>query len=337
MQWHPEVKHSVHGQQVLEHFLFDGAQVEPTWSTGNIIEEHVQRIRAQVGSASVICGLSGGVDSAVAAALVQRAVGDQLTCVFVDHGLLREGEAEQVEQDFVASTGVQLRVADASKRFLDALSGVTDPEEKRLGTGKGSNKGRKRDLALIVTDSVDHDTLLAGIAAAAVVVLLVRVPFEASVARAPGSIPIPGGAAGNDVVNVAGFVVTNMSRQGERLVKSSEQMGSAVMVVFFATAGAHLDLEVLKSAWMVAVGLADDYANMVGREVWLKAENLRWAQELAPGFEVIETWNAQSNPWMLDINVAMGFRPHVIWRGFQGDLVGIILINQTQDAFKDLF
>jgi GMP synthase (glutamine-hydrolysing) len=136
VQWHPEVKHSVHGQQVLEHFLFDGARVEPTWSTGNIIEEHVQRIRAQVGSASVICGLSGGVDSAVAAALVQRAVGDQLTCVFVDHGLLREGEAEQVEQDFVAATGVNLHVAEEKERFLTALAGVTDPEQKRKIIGR---------------------------------------------------------------------------------------------------------------------------------------------------------------------------------------------------------
>ncbi len=101
MQWHPEVKHSDYGQKVLENFLFNGAKLEPNWTTGNIVEEQVERIREQIGDARVICGLSGGVDSAVAAALVQRAVGDQLTCVFVDHGLLREGEAEQVERDFV--------------------------------------------------------------------------------------------------------------------------------------------------------------------------------------------------------------------------------------------
>src|SRR3954451_12965740 len=95
VQWHPEVRHSTFGQQVLVNFLTRGAGIEPDWTTGSVIEEQVARVRAQVGDARVICGLSGGVDSAVAAALVQRAVGDQLTCVFVDHGLLRSGEAEQ--------------------------------------------------------------------------------------------------------------------------------------------------------------------------------------------------------------------------------------------------
>ena len=136
VQWHPEVKHSAHGQSVLENFLFKGAKLEKSWTTGNIVEEQVERIRAQVGNSRVICGLSGGVDSAVAAALVQRAVGDQLTCVFVDHGLLREGEAEQVERDFVASTGVNLYVANEQKRFLEALAGVTDPETKRKIIGR---------------------------------------------------------------------------------------------------------------------------------------------------------------------------------------------------------
>ena len=102
----------------------------------DIVEEQVAAIREQVGDARVICGLSGGVDSAVAAALVQRAVGDQLTCVFVDHGLLREGEAEQVERDFVAATGAKLYVADEKERFLQALAGVTDPEEKRKIIGR---------------------------------------------------------------------------------------------------------------------------------------------------------------------------------------------------------
>src|SRR3954453_2062985 len=136
VQWHPEVLHTEHGQQVLSHFLLDIAGCRPTWTMVNIVEEQVEKIRGQVGDRRAICGLSGGVDSAVAAALVQRAVGDQLTCVFVDHGLLRKGEAEQVEEDFVASTGVQLHVADASKRFLDALAGVTEPEAKRKPIGR---------------------------------------------------------------------------------------------------------------------------------------------------------------------------------------------------------
>jgi len=136
VQWHPEVLHSEHGQRVLEHFLFDIAGLSPTWTSANIVDEQVAGIREQVGDARVICGLSGGVDSAVAAALVQRAIGDQLTCVFVDHGLLREGEAEQVEKDFVAATGVNLKVVDASETFLGFLSGVTDPEEKRKIIGR---------------------------------------------------------------------------------------------------------------------------------------------------------------------------------------------------------
>src|SRR5450755_630081 len=136
VQFHPEVRHTEHGQTVLRRFLRDVAGIEPSWTTAGIVAEQVARIRAQVGAGRVICGLSGGVDSAVAAALVQRAVGSQLTCVFVDHGLLRKGEAEQVERDFVASTGVQLKVVDAAKRFLEALAGVTDPETKRKAIGR---------------------------------------------------------------------------------------------------------------------------------------------------------------------------------------------------------
>ena len=136
LQWHPEVQHTSFGQQVLGNFLHRGAGLPGDWTTGNVIEERVARIREQVGDARVICGLSGGVDSAVAAALVQRAVGDHLTCVFVDHGLLRAGEAEQVERDFVAATGVTLKVVDAQQRFLDALAGVSDPETKRKIIGR---------------------------------------------------------------------------------------------------------------------------------------------------------------------------------------------------------
>ena len=136
VQWHPEVLHSTHGQQVLENFLVRGAGLAAQWTAANVVEELVGRVREQIGSSRVICGLSGGVDSSVAAALVQRAVGDQLTCVFVDHGLLRSGEAEQVEQDFVAATGVDLVVVDAKERFLTALAGVSDPEEKRKIIGR---------------------------------------------------------------------------------------------------------------------------------------------------------------------------------------------------------
>jgi GMP synthase (glutamine-hydrolysing) len=136
VQFHPEVLHTDQGQRVLEQFLYDVAGLKPEWTTSSIVEEQVESIRAQVGGKRVICGLSGGVDSAVAAALVQRAVGDQLTCVFVDHGLLRKGEAVQVERDFVAATGVSLKVVDASSTFLDALAGVTDPEGKRKAIGR---------------------------------------------------------------------------------------------------------------------------------------------------------------------------------------------------------
>jgi GMP synthase (glutamine-hydrolysing) len=136
VQFHPEVMHSEHGQAVLEHFLYEIAGCEPTWTMSNVIDDQVERIRGQVGDRHAVCGLSGGVDSAVAAALVQRAIGDQLTCVFVDHGLLREGEPEQVERDFVAATGVELKVVDAQDRFLDALAGVSDPEDKRRIIGR---------------------------------------------------------------------------------------------------------------------------------------------------------------------------------------------------------
>ncbi|MGB0098678.1 MAG: glutamine-hydrolyzing GMP synthase [Nocardioides sp.] len=137
VQWHPEVLHTEHGQQVLEHFLVQIAHCRQTWTMVNIVEEQIEKIRAQVGDrGQAICGLSGGVDSAVAAAIVQRAIGDRLTCVYVDHGLMRQGETEQIERDFVASTGADLKVVDAEKQFLDALAGVSDPEEKRKIIGR---------------------------------------------------------------------------------------------------------------------------------------------------------------------------------------------------------
>ncbi len=136
VQFHPEVMHSEHGQKVLEHFLYDIAKIEPTWTPASIVDEQVARIKAQIGNSKVICGLSGGVDSAVAAALVHKAVGDNLTCVFVDHGLLRAGEREQVERDYVAATGIRLVVIDAADRFLSELADVTDPETKRKIIGR---------------------------------------------------------------------------------------------------------------------------------------------------------------------------------------------------------
>ncbi|WP_405856792.1 glutamine-hydrolyzing GMP synthase [Streptomyces sp. NBC_00090] len=153
VQYHPEVLHSTHGQQILEHFLYRGAGIEPSWTTGNVIDEQVAAIRAQVGNKRAVCGLSGGVDSAVAAALVQKAIGSQLTCVYVDHGLMRKGETEQVEKDFVASTGVNLKVVDAQERFLTALAGVSDPETKRKIIGREFIRVFEQAQAEIVAES----------------------------------------------------------------------------------------------------------------------------------------------------------------------------------------
>jgi GMP synthase (glutamine-hydrolysing) len=136
VQYHPEVVHSPHGQEVLRRFLRDVAGIRPQWTTSSIVDDQVARVAAQIGDGRAICGLSGGVDSAVAAALVHRAIGDRLTCVFVDHGLLRSGERAQVERDFVAATGVRLVTVDAADRFLSALAGVTDPERKRKIIGR---------------------------------------------------------------------------------------------------------------------------------------------------------------------------------------------------------
>jgi GMP synthase (glutamine-hydrolysing) len=156
VQFHPEVLHTEHGQRVLEQFLYRVAGIEPSWTTASIVDEQVATIRAQVGDGRAVCGLSGGVDSAVAAALVQRAVGSRLTCVFVDHGLLRKGEAEQVERDFVAATGVRLTVVDAQDRFLEALAGVTDPEQKRKIIGREFIRVFEQAAAEVVADAGAH-------------------------------------------------------------------------------------------------------------------------------------------------------------------------------------
>jgi GMP synthase (glutamine-hydrolysing) len=149
VQYHPEVVHSPHGQEVLRRFLHEIAGIRPSWTTTGVIDETVSAIRDRTRGGKLICGLSGGVDSAVAAALVHRAVGDSLTCVFVDHGLLRTGERAQVERDYVAATGVRLVTVDARERFLAALAGVADPEEKRKIIGREFIRvfeGAARDL-----------------------------------------------------------------------------------------------------------------------------------------------------------------------------------------------
>lgn len=136
VQYHPEVLHTPHGQQVLTRFLYEIAGLEADWTPANIADALIDQISDQIGDGLALCALSGGVDSAVAAALVQRAIGDRLTCVFVDHGLLRAGEREQVEHDFVAATGARLVTVDAAETFLDELAGVSDPEKKRKIIGR---------------------------------------------------------------------------------------------------------------------------------------------------------------------------------------------------------
>lgn len=157
VQWHPEVLHTTFGQRQLENFLHRGAGLGSDWNPGSIVEEQIRRIREQVGSDRVLCALSGGVDSSVAAALVQKAIGDQLTCVFVDHGLLRAGEAEQVQQDFVAATGVDLVTVDAADIFLEALAGVEDPEEKRKIIGREFIRTFEQAARDVVADRGDEE------------------------------------------------------------------------------------------------------------------------------------------------------------------------------------
>jgi len=163
VQYHPEVMHSPHGQQVLSRFLHEFAGIDSTWTAANIADALVEQVRAQIGDGRALCGLSGGVDSAVAAALVQRAVGDRLTCVFVDHGLLRAGERGQVQRDFVAATGANLVTVDVEARFLEALSGVTNPEGKRKIIGREFIRAFEGAVRTLVEDGGgDVDFLVQG-------------------------------------------------------------------------------------------------------------------------------------------------------------------------------
>lgn len=160
VQYHPEVLHSPHGQQVLVRFLTDIAGLEQNWTAANIAEELIDAVRSQVGDTGrAICGLSGGVDSAVAAALVQRAIGDRLTCVFVDHGLLRAGEREQVENDFVAATGAKLVTVDERANFLNKLAGITEPEAKRKAIGSEFIRSFERAVAGVLEDAPKGSTV----------------------------------------------------------------------------------------------------------------------------------------------------------------------------------
>jgi GMP synthase (glutamine-hydrolysing) len=168
IQFHPEVVHTRSGQQVLKNFLYGIAGATPTWTPAAVIEEQVDRIRARVGRDRVLCALSGGVDSAVAALLVHKAVGDQLTCVFVDHGLLRKDEATQVVETFGDRFGVPLVHVPAQERFLDRLAGVTDPEEKRRRIGEEfirvfEDEARKLgDLKWLVQGTLYSDVIESG-------------------------------------------------------------------------------------------------------------------------------------------------------------------------------
>ncbi len=168
VQFHPEVAHTPHGQDILKNFLYEVAGTPPTWTPAAVIEEQVARIRATVGSERVLCALSGGVDSAVAALLVHKAVGDQLTCVFVDHGLLRENEAEQVVETFGGHFHVPLVHVQAQKRFLTRLAGISDPEEKRKIVGEEfirvfeEEAGGLGDVRFLVQGTLYSDVIESG-------------------------------------------------------------------------------------------------------------------------------------------------------------------------------
>jgi GMP synthase (glutamine-hydrolysing) len=166
VQFHPEVAHTPRGSEVISNFLFRICHAEPSWTPGAFVESEVAKVRELVGSSRVICGLSGGVDSSVAAALVHRAIGDQLTCVFVDTGLLRLHEREQVERTFRANLGITLVTVDASKRFLDALAGIEEPELKRTAIGhtfidvfEEATSGAGKDAEFLVQGTLYPDVI----------------------------------------------------------------------------------------------------------------------------------------------------------------------------------
>lgn len=175
VQFHPEVKHTPYGQDILANFLYRVCGCTGQWSMTSFVREEVERIRNQVGSGRVICALSGGVDSAVAAALVHRAVGNQLTCIFVDHGLLRQNEAEEVMQALGASLGVQINLVQAEDRFLALLAGVTDPEEKRRRIGQEfirvfeEEAGKIGQVEYLVQGTLYPDVIESGTATAATI------------------------------------------------------------------------------------------------------------------------------------------------------------------------
>jgi GMP synthase (glutamine-hydrolysing) len=158
IQFHPEVVHTPYGEEILTRFLTEVCGCEPTWSAASIVEEQIRRIRAQVGDGKVICGLSGGVDSSVAALLVHRAVGEQLTCVFVDHGLMRKDEGEQVVKTFRDTFKVPLVAVDAETRFLDKLAGVTEPEAKRKAIGAEFIRVFEEEAEKLAAASPEGDT-----------------------------------------------------------------------------------------------------------------------------------------------------------------------------------
>jgi GMP synthase (glutamine-hydrolysing) len=162
IQFHPEVVHTPYGQQVLTNFLEDICGCERTWSPASVIDEQIERIRAQVGEGRAICGLSGGVDSSVAALLVHRAIGDRLTCVFVDHGLMRKNEGAQVVAAFRDHFRVPLVAVDASERFLDRLRGVTDPEDKRKRIGNEFIRVFEEEARTLTADGGDVGFLVQG-------------------------------------------------------------------------------------------------------------------------------------------------------------------------------
>ena len=173
VQFHPEVAHTAYGQEMLKHFLYDVCGCSPTWTTTSVIEASVEAIRAQVGAGRALCGLSGGVDSAVAAALVHKAIGHQLTCVFVDTGLMRQGEGEQVVETFRRHQGMELVHVRAADRFFERLSGIADPEEKRKTIGEQfirvfeEAQGGLSDARFLVQGTLYPDVIESGTADAA--------------------------------------------------------------------------------------------------------------------------------------------------------------------------